>query len=29
LLMEALDSPATPNSKLNVAAERYESKTQS
>ncbi|WP_351121585.1 DUF1778 domain-containing protein [Shewanella sp. T24-MNA-CIBAN-0130] len=29
LLMEALDSPATPNSKLNEAAERYESKTQS
>ncbi len=28
LLMEALDRPATQNSKLKVAASRYESKTQ-
>ena len=28
LLMEALDRPATPNSKLKAAAGRYESKTQ-
>lgn len=28
LLMEALDRPAKANSKLNVASERYESKTQ-
>ncbi|MGX9462876.1 type II toxin-antitoxin system TacA family antitoxin [Shewanella sp. A14] len=29
LLMEALDSPTAPNSKLKAASERYESKTQS
>ncbi len=28
LLMEALDRPATPNSKLQAASERYESKIQ-
>ncbi|MDG3085014.1 DUF1778 domain-containing protein [Vibrio hannami] len=28
LLMEALDSPAKPNSKLKAASERYENKTQ-
>ena len=28
LLMEALDRPATQNSKLKAAADRYESKTQ-
>lgn len=28
LLMNALDRPAAPNSKLKVASERYENKTQ-